>query len=135
AHGRPDVFADLSGGPFRSLERDIAGKAFGNDNIHLAAADIIALDEADVVEIGPLRLAKYPAGFAHLLDSLDFLDPDVEQPDARPGDTEQNARRGGAHDREIGEVLRIGTDRGADVEHDGLAAHRRPDRRNGRPLD
>ena len=46
-----------------------------------------------------------------------------------------DARHGAAHHRELDEVLRIGADRGADVEHDRFAAHRRPERGDGRPLD
>ena len=40
-----------------------------------------------------------------------------------------------AHDREIDQVLGIGADRGADIEHDRFAAQGRPQRRDRRPLD
>ena len=67
-------------------------------------------------------------GFLDLFLALDLLDADIEQADGRPLDAEQRARHGRAHDGEIDELVRVGADRGADVEHDALAAHGRPDR-------
>ena len=48
---------------------------------------------------------------------------------------EQDARGGGAHHGQIDEMVGIGADRGADVEHDRFAAQGRPQRRDRRPLD
>ena len=49
---------------------------------------------------------------------LDLLDADIEQPDGRPLEVEQHARHRAAHHREIDQMLGIGADRGAEVEHD-----------------
>ena len=62
------------------------------------------------------------AGFAHLLEAFDLFDADIEEADRRPFEAEQHARHGGAHHREIDQMLGIGADRGADIEHDGFAA-------------
>ena len=48
---------------------------------------------------------------------------------------EHDSRHRRAHHRKIDEMLRIGADGRADVEHDRFAAQRRPDRRDRRPLD
>ena len=71
-------------------------------------------------------LAQDAAGGLYLLDALDLLDADIEQADGRLLDAEHDARHRRAHDREIDEMLRVAADRGADVEHDRFAAHRRP---------
>ena len=44
---RSEIFADLARGAFGGLERDVAGKAFGDDDIDRTLADIVAFDEAD----------------------------------------------------------------------------------------
>ena len=61
--------------------------------------------------------------------------PTLSRPTRRRLDVEHDARHRRAHDGEIDEVLRVGADRGADVEHDRFAAHRRPHRRERRALD
>src|SRR5690349_21766431 len=45
AKGRADVRTNLASGPLGGLERDITGKAFGDDHIDRALADVIAFDE------------------------------------------------------------------------------------------
>ena len=65
-----DVFAHLARGALGGLERDIAGKAFGDDNIDLAAADIVAFDKPLIIEIGKCLLAQDAAGLAHRLKTL-----------------------------------------------------------------
>ena len=67
AHRALEIFADLAGGAFGGLERDIAGKTFGDDDVDLAAADIVAFDKALIVEIGQILFAQDAAGLAHLL--------------------------------------------------------------------
>ena len=71
---------------------------------------------------------RQPAGLLHLLDALDLLDADIEQADGRALDAQQAARHRLAHERELDELLGIGADRRADIEHDAFAAQRRPDR-------
>ena len=82
-----------------------------------------------------MLLAQNAAGFTHLFKTLDLLHPDIEQPDRRPFQPVQDARRGRTHDREVDKVLGIGADRGADVEHDQFAAQGRPQRRDGGARD
>ena len=45
------------------------------------------------------------------------------------------ARHRAAHHRHVDQVLGVGADRGAEVEHDRFAAQRRPERGDRRPLD
>ena len=75
------------------------------------------------------------AGFAHRLEAFGFFDADIEEAYGRTIMAEQDARGGGAHHGQIDEVVGIGADRGADVEHHGFAAQGRPQRRDRRPLD
>ena len=98
-------------------------------------ADIVALDEAEIVDAVEVGLAEQPAGFLDLFLALDLLDADIEQADRRALDLEQRARHGAAHQGEIHQLLRVGADRRADIEHDALALQRRPDRRDRRALD
>ena len=52
------IFADLARGAFGGFERDIAGKAFGDDDIDGALADIVAFDKAVIIEVGQFLLAQ-----------------------------------------------------------------------------
>ncbi len=117
-HRRSEILADLAGCAFGGLERDVAGKALGDDDVDLALADIIALDKALIVEFRKTLFAKDAAGLAHVFETLDLLDADIEEADGRAIDAEQNARRRRAHDRKINQMSGIGADRGADIEHD-----------------
>ncbi len=135
AHGVAQIFAKLFGGSFGSFQGDIAGKALGDHDVHGSLADVVALDEADIIEVGALRLAQDAAGLAHLLETLDLLDPDVEEADRRPLEIEQHPRHGAAHGGERDEVLGIAADGGADIEHDRFAAQSRPQRRDRRAGD
>ena len=49
AHRRAQIGGDLPGGAFGGLQRDVAGKALGHDDIDRALADIVAFDEAVIV--------------------------------------------------------------------------------------
>ena len=44
------ILADLLGGALGRLQRDVAGEALDHDHVDLALADLVALDEAVVVE-------------------------------------------------------------------------------------
>ena len=132
---RAQIFADLLGGALGGLQRDVAGEAFGHDHVDRALAEVVALDEAVIVEVRQVRLAQDAAGLLDGLDALDLLGADIEQPDGRPLEVEDDARHGGAHDRHVDEMARIRPDRGADVEHDALAAQGRPHGGDGRALD
>src|ERR1700691_3601196 len=114
AHGAPQIFADLARGAFGGLERNVAGKAFGDNDVDRALADVVALDKAEILKAGQLFLAEPPAGLAHLFKTLGFLDTDIEQADARLLDAEQDPRRGRAHHRQIDKMIGIGADRRPD---------------------
>src|SRR5579864_1150901 len=67
AHGVPDVFTHLPRRAFGGFQSDVAGKAFGDDDIDLAEADIVAFDEADIIEVRQFLLAQHAARLAHRL--------------------------------------------------------------------
>ena len=69
-HGVPYVLAHLARRALGGLQRDVAGKAFGDDHIDLAPADIVAFDKALIIEIGKFLLAQDAAGLAHRLKTL-----------------------------------------------------------------
>ena len=111
---------DLARRAFGGLERDIADKAFGDHHVDHALPDVVAFDEAHVIEERQVALAQDLAGLAHLFQALHLLDPDIEQADGRALLAEQDARHRRAHHREIDQMRGIGADRGAEVEHDRL---------------
>ena len=107
----------LLGRAFGGLERDVAGEALDHHDIDDALADLVAFDEAAVVD-RQVVLLQPGMRLPDLLDALDLLDADVEQPHARPLDVQDGAGHGGAHQREVGELARRGADIGAEVEDD-----------------
>ena len=52
AHRRAQIGGDLPGGALGGLERDVAGEALGHHHVDRALADVVALDEAVIVEVG-----------------------------------------------------------------------------------
>ena len=82
-----------------------------------------------------IGLAQQPSGLLDDLDALDLLDADIEEPDRRPLDVEENAGHRRAHDRHVDEMHGVGPDRRPDVEHDAFAAQRRPQGGDRRALD
>ena len=89
--GLAHIGRHLLGRAFGGLERDIAGKALDHHHIDDALADLVALDEAAVVD-RQVVLLEPGMRLPHLLDALDLLHADVEQPDARPLDVQDGAR-------------------------------------------
>ena len=61
------IVGELARGALGGLERDVAGKAFGHHHVDLALADVVALDEADIVDCGSWLFAQDAAGLAHRL--------------------------------------------------------------------
>ena len=59
----------------------------------------------------------------------------LSSPTVAPFKPEQDARHGRTHHCKVDEVFGVGADRRADVEHDQLAAQRRPQRRDRGPVD
>src|SRR5262245_33023821 len=66
----------------RGLERHIAREALHHHHIGHALPDLVALDEAAIVDL-QIALLEPGVRLSHLLDALDLLHADVEQPDAR----------------------------------------------------
>src|SRR6202047_3350061 len=93
------IFRYLIGRAFRGLQGDIAGEAFGDHDIDRSLANVVALDEAPVVEIWQTGLAQQAGGGLDLVDALDFLDPDIQQTHGRPVDGKDDPGHRGAHDR------------------------------------
>ena len=125
----------LARGAFGGLQRDVAAETFRHDHVSRARADPVALDEADIVELRQVHRAQLFRRLANLLAALDLLDPDIEQADGRTLQAEQHARHRAAHHRQRHQMMRIAADAGAEIEHDGIAARRRPYAGNGRPVD
>ena len=121
-HRALEIFGHLPGGAFGRLERNVAGKAFGDDDVDRAFADVVAFDEAVIIEARQFLLAQDGGRLAHRLEALGLFDADIEQTDARAIEAEQDARHGGAHHRKIDEVVGVRADRGAEIEHDGFTA-------------
>ena len=61
--------------------------------------------------------------------------PTLSRPTVGPVDAEHGARHAGAENGEIDELVRVGADGGADVQHHAFAAQCRPDRRDRRAVD
>src|SRR5262249_59985525 len=71
----------------------------------------------------------------HRFKSFPPPTPNMEDPPRRPVETKKPSRHGTAHGGELDKMLGIGTDRGAQIEHDGLALERRPQSGNRRAVD
>ena len=65
------------------LERDIAGEAVGDDDVDVAARQLVAFGEAVEAERQVVRLAQQRGGVLELVGALQFLGADVEQLHAR----------------------------------------------------
>ena len=99
----------------------------------IAGADVVALDEA--VEIDRRALAAQPGrGLAQLVVALELLGADIEQADRGLVEAEQDLGEDAAHDGELGEIVGVAFEVGAEVEHHRLAAHGRQERGERRPV-
>ena len=65
---------------FHRLEGHVAGESVCHDDVHVAGEDLVAFDEARVVD---RRRGKSPVRLADFLRALDVLLADVEQADTR----------------------------------------------------
>ena len=93
------------------------------------------LDEPNVVDVAKVHLAQYATSVAHLLQSLDLFDADVEQSHRRPVEIEQHPCHCAAHDGEVNQVGRVRTNRRSHVEDDRFTAQGRPQCRDRRAAD
>src|SRR5579871_42095 len=57
AHRTAQILGKLFGGSFGSFQGDIVGEPFRDHDIHRPLADIVALDEAEIVEVRSSGLA------------------------------------------------------------------------------
>src|SRR4029077_14818712 len=55
----PQEFADLTCRPLRRLQRYVTAIAFGHDHVGHAPADAVALDKADIFELGQVHGAQH----------------------------------------------------------------------------
>src|SRR6185295_14669854 len=81
---------------FGGLERHIARETLHDHHIGHALADLVALDETAIVDL-QIGLLEPGVRLAHLLDTLDLLHADVEEPNARALDVKQRPRHRRAH--------------------------------------
>src|SRR5579883_3016598 len=80
------ILPHLTGRAFRCFYGDVAGKAFGDNDIDCSLAYIIALNESMIDEIWQLPLAQQARRGLNLIDALDLLDANIQQTDSRPRD-------------------------------------------------
>ena len=99
----------------------LPAEALAHHHVDGSLADVVALDEAHIVEERQARFAQDAPGLAHRLLALHFLDADIEQADGRALEIEQHARHRAAHHGKIDQMLGVRADRGADIEHDRVA--------------
>src|ERR1700719_1746497 len=109
-HRALEIFGHLPGGAFGRLERNVAGKAFGDDDVDRALADVVAFDEAVIIEPRQFLLAQDGGSLAHRLEALGLFDADIEEANTRAIEAEQDARHGSAHDGKIDEVVGVRAD-------------------------
>ena len=116
--GTAQQVGDEAGGALGGLQGDIAREAVGDHDIDFAARQLVALGKAIEAHRQVGCLAQHRGGFLELVGALQLLGADVEQLDPGRCDFEHGAGIGGAHDRELDEVLRVAFGVGAKVEHD-----------------
>lgn len=117
------------------LQGDVAGETVGDDHVDFALGDIVALDKADKFKRWIDGRAQQFGGATNLVMALQFLDADIQQADARAMPAKRRMRKIGTHDGKLHEVLRIAFNIGAEVQHHGLALHRRQEGSDCRALD
>ncbi len=122
---RRSTSGDEAGGALCGLQRDVAGKSFGDDHVRFARAELVALDEPVEAQRQAGRIAQHGGGVADDVRALELLGADVEQPHARHLHVEDRARIGRAHDRELDEIAGIALGIGAQVEHHGIVGAER----------
>ena len=78
-HRLPEIGGDLLGCAFGRFQGDVAGEAFGDDNVNVATADAVALDKAGVGQARQVGFSQDLRSFLDLLDALDLFRTDIEQ--------------------------------------------------------
>ena len=133
-HRGAQIFADLLSRSLSRLQGDVAGEAVGDHDIDRAPAHVVAFDETHITN-GKRRILENGGRLLDFVETLDLLDADIEEPDRRLLHAEQRPRHGRAHQRKLDQLARVGTDIGADIEHNALALDGGPDGGNGGAVD
>ena len=79
--------------------------------------------------------AQFSGGGAHRVISLQLFLADIQQPDGRLDQPQGRARKDVTHQRELHQIVGVAFDIGTEIEHDALAAPRREEGRDRRPVD
>src|SRR6516162_3514156 len=95
------------------FQRDVPGKSLGDDHINLAAADVVAFDEATIIEFSEIALAQDAPRLAHLFQTFGFFDPDIEESNRWSRNAEKDRCCRSPHQCEIDQMIRLGADRGS----------------------
>ncbi len=80
-------------------------------------------------------VAQAAPRLAHRVVALQLLGADIEQPDGRLQQAQHGAGEDVAHQRELHQVVGVALDIGAEIEHHALAAPRREEGGDRRPVD
>ena len=80
-----------------------------------------------IEHVGIIGLAQHAGSEFDILDTLHIFDTDIQQANRGPLDMEQDARHCRTHHSQIDKMAGIGTDGGANIQHDAFAARSRPD--------
>ena len=100
--------------PFHRLERHIAGEAVGHHDVNVACEHAVRLHESGVVQ--PFVGDEQARRSANLRRALAQFGADVEQSSQGIVDSGSPSRRR-AHARELPQLLGVGADVGAQVQH------------------
>ena len=76
-HRAAKILAHLPRGSLGCFNCDIAGEAFGDNDVRSALADAVALDEADECKVRQVQRAQQLCGLAHRVDTLDLLGSNI----------------------------------------------------------
>ena len=101
--GLADLVEQPGAGALEQLEHDVAGEAVGDDDVDRAERDVAALDVAG--EAQARVVGQQPVGVDHEAVALALLVAVREQADARLVDAEDAGREGGAHVRELVQLI------------------------------
>ena len=123
--GGAQFAADVARRTLGGLQCDIAGESVGDDHVDLVLKQLVALDEAAIVQI-ELAATQNTVSLTDLFMALHVLGADVQQADGRLGHAVGGAMEGLAEDGELDQALGVAIDIGPDVENRGDSLHTRP---------
>src|SRR6478735_1098559 len=88
-HCSAQILTDLPRCTFGRLQSNIAREAFGHDAVDGTLPQVVAFDEAIVLERVDVGLTEQAPRFLHLFLALDLFYPDIQQANRRTLDLEQ----------------------------------------------